>query len=196
MDIPPVQKRGSDWEIRGTEKEGWFYRRALVVTDLPEKIEENTGSIFKIQHKFPSRSIRDKLSFESYDKSQVREDILTRMSALRGKSYRQREKELRGEFETLSMLESTSDLIGNVSESDLTELSIYFEIRAPSKEELDKRTKYVRKASRKKGFKLSPIQYRSDESLLTNAPLGIDAIEYYVIASNEAIAGILADFHI
>lgn len=184
---PDVKERGSDWERRGD-----YFRRTLVVTDLPDVVEPPWLS--RIQYKLPPSVIASTAPIEPYDNVGIQEDLVERSSHLLSHENTLRQHNLRERFETESLTKSTFEITKQSSDKSYFKLSIYFEIRGSTKYELEAATDYVYSIAESENFEVNSIKHRHTESLNTASPIGADEINYNLIVDSEILSAVTLPF--
>ncbi|MFC7043942.1 hypothetical protein [Halonotius sp. GCM10025705] len=180
---PDVKERGSDWERRGD-----YFRRTLVVTDLPDVVEPPWFS--RIQYKLPPRVIASTAPIEPYDNVGIQEDLVERSSHLLSHENTLRHHNLRERFETESLTKSTLEISKQNLNKSYFKLSLYFEIRGATKYGLDAATDYVYSIAESENFEVTSIKHRHTESFNTASPIGTDEINYDIIVDSEILSAV------
>lgn len=184
---PDVKERGSDWERRGD-----YFRRTLVVTDLPDIVEPPWLS--RIQYKLPPSVIASNAPIEPYDNGDIQEDLIERSSHLLSHENNLRHHNLRERFETESLAKSTLEITKQNLDKSYFKLSIYFEIRGATKYELEAATDYVYSIAESENFEVSSVKYRHTDSFNTASPVGADEINYNIIVDSEILSAVALPF--
>lgn len=178
---PKVNQRGQDWEQRGN-----YFRRTLVITDLPDLID-----LFwfgQIQSRLHQNAISCTYHIKPYDHCGIQEDLVERTSHLLSHEVGLRRHGLREQFETKSIMGSTLELSEEGYNTSYFELSFYIELRASSKQELEILTDNVYNIAESEDFGVSTIRHRHVDSMNTTAPIGSDEINYSVIVNSHALS--------
>jgi len=180
---PEVKDRGSDWEHRGN-----YFRRTLVITNLPEKVESPWLS--RIQNKLPQGVTVSTGHIEPYDHSGIQDELVDRTSHLLSHESNLRHHGLRERFETESLTESTLELFEIGSDTSYFKVSIYFEVRAASEYGLDIATDYIYSIAESENFGVTSVKHRHTESFNTISPIGKDEINHKIIVDSETLSAI------
>jgi hypothetical protein len=180
---PPVDEKGDDWE-----KRGHYYRRALVVTDLPNTVE--SPWLAKIRYKLPPEVFAGSQHVRPIDRTSVENKWLEQSSDYMAHESNLRERNLREAFQAQSMQASTCETLDRISEREYIDLRIYFEIRAPTKSHLDKITDYVASIAEEEEFSIVSVKYRHLEGLQATSPIARDKIGYGTVVTAETAAAI------
>jgi hypothetical protein len=179
--VPEVKERGPDWEHRGN-----YFRRTLMITDLPEVIDPPWFG--RVLYKLPQRVSIGSNCIEPYDNGIVQENLVERMSHTLSKENALRHRGLRERFETESLAKSTSELFERNSDKSYFKLGMYFEIHTSTKYELEAMTDYVHSIAESENFELTSVKYRHVESLRTMSPTSVDEINYNIIVDLETLS--------
>ena len=180
---PDVKQRGSDWEDRGD-----YFRRTLVITDLPRKVEPPWLS--RIQYKLPQSISMSTVPIEPYDNYGIQEDLANRTSHLLSHENRLRNHGLRERFEAKSLTKSTLELTNQINNTSYFKFSIYFEVRASSKYGLDIATDYLYSVAESENFDVTAVKHRHVESFNSISPIGKDEIKYDLLVDSETLSAV------